>query len=168
MPAQGKRYTTGFRRRTMPSMLWSASSGCSRCASASVRPASRTTEESGRLKAGFLAASSNECHCDSHRPRFPAGGGWLARYIASDGLTTRRHEICNAGCAGCRLRPLLLELKRRHPEGLAQAGGPPEEEIQDGLAQGQGDEAFDAVVGLVGMLQVSLDQRAPRSGRATE
>ena len=63
--------------------------------------------------------------------------------------------------------PRELELKRRHPEGRAYAGGPPEEESQDGLAQRQGDDAFDAVVGLVGMLQVSLDQRAP-SGRATE
>jgi hypothetical protein len=58
------------------------------------------------------------------------------------------------------LRPVLIELRRRHPEGLAHCCERPHEGNQGGFPQGK-DDAFNAVVGLFGMLQVCLGQRAP-------
>src|SRR5215472_1964059 len=85
-------FRAASRKGTMPSMPWSASSGCSRWSSASVRPASLTTGKYRTLKAGFWAASSNDCRCDSRQAGFP-GADRLARYIVSDGLTTKRQGI---------------------------------------------------------------------------
>jgi hypothetical protein len=69
---------------TMRSMPWSASSGCSRCASASVRPANRTTGKYGTLKAGFSAASSNDCPAIHAKQVSLGQTGWRGILLVTD------------------------------------------------------------------------------------
>ncbi len=57
------------------------------------------------------------------------------------------------------LQPVLIELRRRHPEASCRLKNCLGKETQDGFPQD--DDAFDAVVGLFGMLHVCLGRHEP-------
>ena len=69
--ASGRKFRAASRKGTTPLIRSSGSSGCSRCASGSVSPASRTTEQSGKLKGGFLAGSPSDATAIHATAGFP-------------------------------------------------------------------------------------------------